>query len=345
MPPSISSLSAAMIHANSIVISGSSFGSKGGSNANKPLIWADFESNIDPTSLGHVTAWDANSGFFRQTGAPQYGVSVGNAQATWDGVQLSFSFAIVRAFTTFYTSLKRRFTDPTTNGNQKFFRIWTNTGNGWIAAHLLASGGITNDEVCGGGQADRFQGSGPPEDVWNMEEFIWRKSTSNDCGGTNTGNGYWENIRNGATNFLFNNTWMNDLTQTYGTHANGLRLMDNFDTNGNQPVGADVYEDDIYLDDTWARVIVTNKGNGNGILDSNKTVREMQIPSAWSGSSITITANRGSFGSSEECYLFVVDSANVPSSGFLFTWGSGIQAITPGRFQRHFVRSRSVLSV
>jgi len=72
------------------------------------------------------------------------------------------------------------------------------------------------------------------------------------------------------------------------------------------------YWDEIYVDTTQARVEVGNASTWSGC-----TQREIQIPSAWSGSSITITANKGSFGSFSGKYLYVVDSSgNINSNGY-----------------------------
>jgi len=80
---------------------------------------------------------------------------------------------------------------------------------------------------------------------------------------------------------------------------------------GGGPVDGYIYTDDIYFDVTRARVEVGNASTWAGC-----TQREIQIPSAWSGSSITITANKGSFSSFSGKYLYVVDSSGNVSSGY-----------------------------
>ncbi len=75
--------------------------------------------------------------------------------------------------------------------------------------------------------------------------------------------------------------------------------------------------DDIYVDNTQARVVL-----GNASTLSASTHREIQIPSAWSSSSINVTFNQGSFQSGQTAYLFVVDSSGNASAGFPITIGS-----------------------
>lgn len=63
-----------------------------------------------------------------------------------------------------------------------------------------------------------------------------------------------------------------------------------------------IYYDDIYIDNVWNRVEI-----GNNSVYANCTQREIQIPTAWSTSEITVTVNQGAF-SNGIAYLFVIDS-------------------------------------
>jgi hypothetical protein len=71
-----------------------------------------------------------------------------------------------------------------------------------------------------------------------------------------------------------------------------------------------VYFDDIYIDNTWARVEI-----GNASTYSACTKREIQPAVRWSDSSIDITLNQGSFSTLNGLFLFVVDSNGNASSG------------------------------
>ncbi len=62
--------------------------------------------------------------------------------------------------------------------------------------------------------------------------------------------------------------------------------------------------DDIYIDNTWSRVILANNSNYE-----NATITEPQIPTAWSTNSITITVNLGKL-TGNSAYLFVFDIDN-----------------------------------
>lgn len=64
-----------------------------------------------------------------------------------------------------------------------------------------------------------------------------------------------------------------------------------------------IYLDDIYMDSVWSRIEI-----GDNATYASCTHREIQIPTVWADGSITFTVNRGSFGASDNAYLFVVDS-------------------------------------
>jgi hypothetical protein len=68
------------------------------------------------------------------------------------------------------------------------------------------------------------------------------------------------------------------------------------------PAGTYINYGSLYLDDSWCRVYVTNSATWG-----DETMRELQIPSAWSPASITVTLRTGRFSSLSGTYLHVVD--------------------------------------
>jgi hypothetical protein len=85
-------------------------------------------------------------------------------------------------------------------------------------------------------------------------------------------------------------------------------------TNGSQ---FNIYTDDIYIDDTLARVEI-----GNAQTWGACTHREIQIPTAWAAGEIAVTINQGAFSAGSTAYLFVVDADGVVSDGYEITLGS-----------------------
>lgn len=73
--------------------------------------------------------------------------------------------------------------------------------------------------------------------------------------------------------------------------------------------GYDCRYDDIYIDAgkyAWARIALGNEAKWNDC-----TIREYQIPSAWSATSITATVNQGAFKNCDTAYVYVVDANGV----------------------------------
>lgn len=313
--PSISSTSGTITHGSSVTISGSAFGSKGGTNANKPLIWADFESSINPTSLGHYTAWASNQNLTRQSGAPQYGLSTNNVQGTFDG-SASFSLEPTGGVTTIYMFGKRRYTATVQSSNLKYFRIWNDNIGDSVAS--TSNDGMILDENCY--DNGRFKPVTLVLGAWKTDEFLWRQSTSGGCSSpSSTGNGYYEFIQNATSQQLYNGNFPTERSPVvYGSPSGiGIRVMDNF-TDVGDVNGTSVYMDDLYVDNTFARVMI-----GNASTFAASTNREIQIPTAWADGSITVQINRGSFGASDSAYLYVIDSTNtVNATGYPVTFGS-----------------------
>jgi len=79
--------------------------------------------------------------------------------------------------------------------------------------------------------------------------------------------------------------------------------------------------DDAYIDNTWARVEL-----GNASTYALSTVREIQPPLAWSATSITVTANNGSFAADAQAWVYVTDDDGNRSTGYSITIGGGGEA-------------------
>jgi hypothetical protein len=72
------------------------------------------------------------------------------------------------------------------------------------------------------------------------------------------------------------------------------------------PGASFTYWDDVYVDFTRARVEI-----GNAATYNTCTHREIQVPTEWSDTAITITVNGGSYADGSNVYLYVVDSNGV----------------------------------
>ena len=70
--------------------------------------------------------------------------------------------------------------------------------------------------------------------------------------------------------------------------------------------------DDIYVDNTWARVMI-----GNAPTWAASTVHDIEIPTAWSGNSISVVLHNDSLPNFSGAYLYVFDSnGSVNQNGY-----------------------------
>lgn len=318
--PAITSISGTVSHGSTVTVTGSGFGTK---SPVKPLIWANFEAGlIDPTNLGVMTTWTNNS-YFSLTTSNQ---SLNSTYAVFGeyNTGLSKTGPTFRVDYDYYQKIYvffKRYRDfaPPSPINMKFFRIWPvsdGTKNDFLAEYLTNSNpnkvGRCYTESTGESMEtpgnSSYQGTVYTEDTWGTEEFQWSQNSA-----LGVADGTWRFWRNGMLMQTRDNLIGRSTTQS----GNIIRLyIDNYSGgSGNiymPPDGSMVYVDDVYIDNTWARVII---GDQNTFDDS--THREIQIPSAWSDTSIAISINKGSFNTLNSAYLYVFDAnGNVNASGY-----------------------------
>jgi len=102
---------------------------------------------------------------------------------------------------------------------------------------------------------------------------------------------------------------------------------------GNIKVG-DGTKEKVYIDDPYIQVGTQARIEiGDNVTWVNCTHREIQIPTAWSSSSITATVNQGSFKNGDSAYLFVVDGDGNASNGHPITIGGNAPPSPPSGLQ------------
>jgi hypothetical protein len=94
--------------------------------------------------------------------------------------------------------------------------------------------------------------------------------------------------------------------------------------------GGDGTKEKIYIDDIFIQIGSQARVEiGDNATWANCTHKEIQIPSAWSSSSITATVNQGSFKNGDSAYLFVVDGDGNVSNGYPITIASNAPPSPP----------------
>ena len=328
--PSISSVSdSTPTHGQSITISGSSFGTK--SYGAAPQKYEDFEDGTDGELLTTTGYWNMSSNnptedkpqfSDEQTRHADSGLSgkfieYGLQDMTYTP-DLNFSGRKI------YIDLWMRFqwASLTAQHQNKLFKIqskvnsnggsdpdaypimnfyaWRHDGGGsWCYIPLSNTSG----SVCQENMA--CPGNTPAWYHWQIELL------NNDIG---SANGEYRVWRNGT---LLAEAYDLEIRLTGDNNFNCLwlgRYLGNYEGD----LSNTLYYDEVYLDDSWARVEI-----GNASTWSACSHRETQIPSAWSSSSITVTVNQGTFADSSGAYLYVTDDdGNVNSSGYSITFAN-----------------------
>lgn len=186
--------------------------------------------------------------------------------------------------------------------NFKTVRLWypwsnVNTGSTQNNIHMGAQGienphfRISPEHT---GQTFWSTGANQLPRTWKREEFYYQTS---DVG---VKNGIFDYVQNGkrtnsARHIMRDLTRPNKYTQLYQSQV----------SNGAQ-INSNNYYDSLYVDDTWHHIELCNKPTY-----TECTMTEVQIPTAWSDSSITVSVNLGGFDGLSTVYLYVTNANGV----------------------------------
>jgi hypothetical protein len=326
--PSITAVSGALAHGNSVAITGVRFGAK---TTAAPLKFDDFQSvNIGSqivTSTAPGPAWTNNGGvlppenFFPiatamrvRPGTPY----TRNMQSHWNSAggpskDVSNIALVNQVFQKFYVDAwMYNDLSGVTSGfpqNVKHIRMHqNNAGCPNVGVTNVPNGpayAAARDCTADGGVNPGFNVITGSTFYGQWVHVQWMVDAGS--GGTAT-NGKVRSYINGVLRYDRSDL---GLLNTGFTGWTGL-FLGNYYRNDNEYTG-DIYAfwDSVYVDTSWAHVEI-----GNNATYANCTQREIQIPSAWSDTSMTVKLNRGSFPTLSTLYLFVIDSSGVVSPGF-----------------------------
>lgn len=293
--PIITGKSGVLNHGSSVTITGSGFGTK---NPAKPLIWADFETGLAPTTLGIKTAWDNSDGMAWSTDCPAGGCAkAADGNGAWT-LGVDFNYWTTEGQRSYIFRRQRtNFTITTESQNWKFWRMWPSEG---MPPDIYASPSNGRVYVEGIGQESGFWGTFPANTTeWVTQELIVKASTMNTKNGSLTIRYNGQDMATG-TLLTRSSAAPDAMIRNYALHgvaANKDTWSPAWSTNNR------IWADDIYVDTSWSRVVVCEAA-----VFANCRKLAIQIPSAWSDTSITITGNRGGLSSSDFAYLYVFDS-------------------------------------
>jgi len=352
---SISSVSSATVsHGQSITITGSGFGTK---SPAKPYAYANF----DDLTAAPVAALSQVSSFtIVEALSPVAGVGIrgtGALRSTFSdcasngcgagctyycdtgGVSQNFNTLVgfyglpVNIYgNKWYVFRKGRRNFTVTDAfNWKVLRFWYSdgslywqTGNGNLAEEALPNAGYgcawqsPLSSVCTD-SITTAQTRGVGDGVtWNTEQFIGTPGTSSGVGG------FFHAIMNGRTSISV--PYFDYATKIFNMDQGASReiyiVHDESANEPDPPSGSLTYWDDVYFDTAWSRVMLSNRSTWG--TASSGPLYEIQIPTAWSDTSVTAQVNIGEFTNGQTAYLYVINSNNVANTnGYPLTIGSG----------------------
>lgn len=320
--PTINNVNGLVLQGETIEINGNGFGAK---LVAAPLIWDDFENG----TVGETV----RNGWSRQrekethpiyTDVQKYGK--GNLSVTnhiepnannAPGCEFCGAYKVVPESFELYTSYRFRL-DATGNDylilklarlastpNYGGVDYYNGTGtlkyqyqpmNDWGYVNLETSPDTDIQVTC----------TGTPAGEWHRVEMYYKLSQP-----AGTANGEAWIVINNETNSRFVRKNIVTLEEGYESKLHSL-LLPLMGANPREDGKFDLYVDDVYLDNSLARVEI-----GNASTWSGSTHREIQIPSSWSPDAINVDVNLGAFEEGDEAYLYVVDEdGNVNENGY-----------------------------
>ncbi len=330
--PSITGLNGQFAHEQSINISGSGFGAK---TTATPSVWDNFESGNAGDAVEDKLpimgpAWSIGASL----GNPSYSSDTVR-QGSQKSVYIPFGHNMYRNYLSifsesdeYYFTFWSRFSSPESGDrNWKPYYIYPTSIPDLVPHQALgiwgpSGGGWRLSAASPDGTGDGFWGPGNEliddiKDIWIRFEIYIKQSSPNQTDGATAVKIHYDYetpVIKGAEN---NSMKTRSDDAKYGT----INIGEYYGSGGSV---ATVYLDDVYFDTTRSRIEI-----GDAPIWDSCTHREIQIPSAWSESSVAFTVNQGSFSSGEQAYLFVVDENGDVSEGYPITFAGSSEDTTP----------------
>jgi len=304
--PSISSVSGTISHGQTITITGTSFGTHAKYSTSQKNYLCRFYDDFESGSINYTSGnWDAGSSddasIVTNVNRPgsTYSVRQGNRSGgighEADGSQTKLYVSAWR-----YIGSQRTVPDYT---NQKWFRFWKpNYGTPDLLFMLYDSEWTQGTVVYymeNASDANKwFDYMGTHLNSWHHYE-VW----------VDKGN---------VVRAWYDGQLVEEASNVnWSTWTCGTTMFDFFHANMSGQTTGYAYLDDAYISHTQARVMI---GNASTFGASNH--REIQVPSAWGTSSISVKFNKGSYLAGETVYLYVIDeNGAVNSAGYPVTIG------------------------
>lgn len=332
--PSVTGSSGTFVSGQSVTITGASFSTK---SPAAPIKWTSFEEGTNGDYLySHDTSWCAYTNGVSSCGAGgdgMFGMSYSNNSPASGTLHASSHITSAQGFiTNFYVlstpanelfvSYKWKYRDyDDTFTVTKLTRLNSSTAAGG-GGYYNGVGKTVEEYVgtlpatwtnlyydAGSGDVTTAGTSGLNLDN-NWHKINVYKKLSSPAGTANGVVGFWVD---GQHSDIYTGLTTRNTGQTFQLDTVLLGSMDGAATPGDYYIDID----DVYIDNTLSRVEICT-----GATWADRGTCEIQIPSAWSDTSVTVTVNQGAFADSSSQYLYVVDSTGDGGTGRQITFGS-----------------------
>ena len=335
MAATITGVTGTLTKGESVVITGSDFGIKA---VAAPLLWDDFEEGVSDQVIpndsdpSQTDSWTFNVGSVVYSNEHSRTGSTLSSKHDLSGDGITDPYGRLRkiywqtdaslkkVFVSFWVRYSWGYTDVL--HQTKLWRIG-NIANTvmWKNGHWMnppSRSSIAMRQMVGGEIQAYYHNVHPADGEWFRVEFQAEQSQASVSDGSIE---QWHTQPTGPILKIIDlSSVMTTASEEWDTLEIGQAC-----TNMDAGISSGVinYFDDVYLDNTWARVVI-----GDASTYDNCTTRETQIPSAWATGEITVTFNAGAF-TDETAYLFVVDSDGAVSNGYEIVVGEAADVNPP----------------
>lgn len=332
--PAVTGSSGTPSQGSQLTVTGSGFGTK---SPVSPLKWDDFEAGAVGSTVGNGWyTWTNLTGHeprysnakprtgtkgtktaFQDFTNGAYNSTLGLTNQNIRKVYLSGWYFITNGGneTRNYKMLALR-TGPPGDWNSPNIRMDQHPNDGWGNDGEIYTGEEATP-VCGGtGSADRIPardysiGPGLYAGAWHRFE-VWIDTDSAGPNGVYT---VWRDLKTWAS--------ISGRILTKDCPFSNLYLSSYYtnDGVGSPEPWAQIHWDELYVDTTRARVEICDTSSWTA-----RTRCEVQLPTAWSGTSVTFTVNQGAFADGSTGYVYVVEpggTVNANGQSIVFTGGT-----------------------
>ncbi|WP_323753759.1 hypothetical protein [Marinobacter sp.] len=309
--PSISNVSQVADPSPKLSITGSGFTSK---PQPQPLYYFDFEDATKSQSQKSFILSPLNATGTITSQTTPYGTGhalrypVTNDHSATVLPRIDFDQAPDRMYVYYHRRYDFSIADSSTWGpnglNLKPNRFWSRDGNnivlGYQGKEGANSGRMIAEYTGNGGTLWIGRSLGQVKDEWIQEEIVYQASD------LNVQNGIFDIIRNGT--LPYQRKWRMRTNDRPGKYSQ--LYFDQISNGVNASKGLNIYYDNIYVDNSYNRVLISQSSTYSS---ANK--RLIQVPTMWNENRIEVHLNTGGM-PLNSLYVYVVDKdGNVNENG------------------------------